>query len=252
MVDRVNNNSNDLPPFFWLHIKKSAGGSLRRLLAPHYIDVDRLAKPMNFIQAHPSQYNAILNNFRIPLGEYQFRRSDFAKTFLFPNTWADLNSFAFVRNPIDRAISAFHYLREQRGGERSFLQDMPNNVEFDETKGLDYQFDMFINLVARSQKSQSIYGPVNLHFSTHTTPMWPDVTDENGNILLRHIFRLEYMLEGVNTIFEQSGIPKYTNQDIRRVNVGSYSDDFTINELQKRKLTNIYGNDFDLYERTPK
>lgn len=248
----MDNNLNDLCPFFWLHIKKSAGGSLRRLLAPHYIDIDRIAKPMNFIQAHPSQYNAILNNFRIPLGEFQFRRCYFAKRFLFPNTWADLNSFAFVRNPIDRAISAFHYLREQRGRERSFLQDMPNNIDFDPTKGLDYQFDVFINLVAKSQKAESIYGPVNLHFSTHTTPMWPDVTDENGNVLLRHIFRLENMLDGVNMIFEQTDLPKRTDQDVQHVNVGNYSDDFSPSELQKRKLSNIYGNDFDLYEKTPR
>lgn len=143
-------NSTTLPatPFFWLHVKKSAGTSIRRVLAPEYIDVERSRRPMNFIQAQPEQYNAILNNFRIPLGEYQFRRSLFAKTYLYPQVWDSIVRFAFVREPISRCISAFLYLRNQVGRERSFIQEMDADA-----LTIAQQFDLFLELIAQSQNS---------------------------------------------------------------------------------------------------
>ena len=71
--------------FFWLHVKKSGGTSIRTILQPHYTLVDRAKKPVNFIQSKPSEYNDILNNYRVVLGEYQFKRTLFAKKFLFVN-----------------------------------------------------------------------------------------------------------------------------------------------------------------------
>lgn len=244
----ASDDNDQLPPFFWLHIKKSAGSSLRSLLSPEYITVEKVHRPINFIQANPSQYNDILNNFRIPLGEYQFRRCLFAKTYLYPDTWNKWQSFAFVRNPLDRAISAFHYLRKPNGRERSFIQDMPKALEFDPTQGLDYQFDVFLNLVARARQSPSIYGPVNLHFSTHVAPMWDDVTDNNGKVLLRHIFRLEEMEHGLNTVYAACGLTKKFDFANAAKNKGDYDADFTLSPLQKRKIGNLYKNDFDLYE----
>lgn len=103
---------------------------------------------MNFIQAQPEQYNAILNNFRIPLGEYQFRRSLFAKTYLYPQVWDSIVRFAFVREPISRCISAFLYLRNQVGRERSFIQEMDADA-----LTIAQQFDLFLELIAQSQNS---------------------------------------------------------------------------------------------------
>lgn len=73
--------------FFWLHIKKSAGITTRAFLKPYYEEVDRVNKPPSFIQSDPKQYNDILNNYRVLLGEYQFKRALFAKTYLYPNNW---------------------------------------------------------------------------------------------------------------------------------------------------------------------
>lgn len=38
-------------PLFWLHVKKNAGGTVRRLLGEHYVQAPRAAKPVNFIQS---------------------------------------------------------------------------------------------------------------------------------------------------------------------------------------------------------
>ena len=75
---------------FWLHVKKSAGITTRALLRPHYVEVDRTKKPKNFIQAAPEEYNDILNNYRVVLGKYQFKRCLFAKKFLYPEKWDEI------------------------------------------------------------------------------------------------------------------------------------------------------------------
>lgn len=86
--------------FFWLHVRKSAGFTTRALLQPYYVEVDRAKKPKTFIQATPDEYNDILNNYRIVLGDYQFRRCLFAKKYLYPDQWDDIFSFAFSREPV--------------------------------------------------------------------------------------------------------------------------------------------------------
>ena len=109
--------------FFWLHIKKSAGISTRELLKPFYNEVDRLRKPKTFIQADPREYNDIINNFRVVLGDYQFKRTLFAKEFLYKDKWSSICSFAFSREPIDRCVSMFYYLHHQK---RSILRNIKN------------------------------------------------------------------------------------------------------------------------------
>jgi len=232
----------NISPFFWLHIKKSAGGSIRRLLTPEYIDVDRDQKPMNFIQAHPSQYNAILNKFRIPLGEYRFRRALFAKRYLYPNNWDDLLSFAFVREPMARCISAFFYLRNQVGWERSFLQEA-NATD----RPIEQQFTLFLNVIESAQNSTSIYMPINLHFTTHTAAMWDDVTDENGTQLIRHIFRLDDLHKGLSFALNACGIDRDLAQ-LEHVNQRAHDLDYTPTAAQVAKIHSLYARDFDLYE----
>src|SRR5436190_13038218 len=99
------------PTFFWLHIKKAGGTSIRSMLHPYYVEVaDRARRPPCFIQAPSAEHNDILNNYRTLLGPYQFRRALFAKTFLHPGHWDRILSFAFAREPMSRAISMFYYL----------------------------------------------------------------------------------------------------------------------------------------------
>jgi len=71
--------------------------------------VDCGKQPITFIQANPEQYNDILNNYRVVLGSYQFKRCLFAKTYLYPGSWHSIYSFTFAREPVDRCISMFCY-----------------------------------------------------------------------------------------------------------------------------------------------
>jgi hypothetical protein len=117
--------------FFWLHIKKSAGSSIRKTLQPHYVEVERSNTPVNFIQSHPNQYNDILNNYRVVLGDYQFKRALFAKKYLFDNhTWSKTFSFAFSREPIDRCLSMFYYLYYTKNNFFKKSQIFLKNLDF--------------------------------------------------------------------------------------------------------------------------
>lgn len=54
--------------FFWLHVKKSAGNTVRSLLQPYYCEVrGKNENPKTFIQSKPEEYNDILNNSQVIL-----------------------------------------------------------------------------------------------------------------------------------------------------------------------------------------
>lgn len=234
---------------FWLHVKKSAGITTRALLSPHYVEVDRARRPKNFIQAEFHEYNDILNNFRVVLGEYQFRRSLFAKRYLYKEQWEKMFSFAFAREPIDRCISMFFYLYWNND---TFLKKMLRPVQRTiQTKKLQintsYAFDAFLDCVQEARVSESIFLPLDLHFTTHTAPMWDDVTDEDGNILLSAIFRLENLAEGVNTAFEECGIEKRVEMR-KRSNINKSRKPLSPTKSQRNKIVQVYSKDLELFE----
>lgn len=236
------------PLFFWLHIKKSAGRSTRRHLAPYYKDVERVHKPFTFVQAQFDEYNAVLNNFRIPLGDYQFRRSLFAKKFLYKNNWEEIHRFAFSREPVSRCLSAFFYLQRQNGFEQPFLGYSHANITCSDDSSDTYKFDFFLDLIEASLTSSSIYTPVNLHFTTHTAPMWGDIVDENDVILLSHVYRLEAYESAINYVLELCGSKKRIDgsEEIMNQNKNKYI--FQPNSAQKVKIEHLYRKDFEIYE----
>lgn len=221
----------------------------RTLLQPYYREVDKAKKPKTFIQATPEEYNDILNNFRIVLGEYQFRRCLFAKTYLFPECWENIYSFAFSREPVDRCISMFHYLYwENAGAIRRLLRLFGKEISWREMFGKAYAFDAFLDYVRQARSSESIYQPLGLHFTTHTAPMWDDITDLDGNILLTEVFRLESLVEGVAKAFRECGINRTIERSCVRINENGARGAYTPTPAQVRKIEQIYPMDFEIYE----
>lgn len=236
---------------FWLHIKKSAGIATRSLLQPHYVEVDREKKPKTFIQAPPSEYNDILNNFRVVLGEYQFKRCLFAKKYLYPDSWDEIFSFAFSREPTDRCVSMFYYLFWKDLGtlgniSRSLKKSFTNRkfIHFN----AKYAFDMFLDYVQEARLSDSIYHPLGNHFTTHTATMWDDITDFENNILLSRVYRLENLIDGINLAFEECGIDKKLSGDGKKLNKNKTRQGYIPTSQQKNKIQDIYYKDFEIYE----
>ncbi|WP_281983411.1 sulfotransferase family 2 domain-containing protein [Thalassorhabdomicrobium marinisediminis] len=235
-------------PFFWLHIKKSGGQSTRGLLAPEYRQVDRSKKPYTFIAADPSEHNDILNNYRIPLGDYQFRRAQFAKTFLYKEDWSNTCSFAFSRDPVRRSVSAFLNLTRMMEKDRhGRLQRALGRVI--RTRNRQHRmFDRFCDMIEETRASGSIYRPYGLSFSTHTAAMFDDVTDNDGTILLRYVFRLEDLTDGINLVLSDCGIARQVAPMKARANVQKKAAHFVPSPEQVRRIEHLYGKDFDLHE----
>lgn len=242
----------DRDGIFWLHVKKSAGISTRRALAPLYREVDRAHRPTNFIQADQDEYNDILNNYRVPLGDYQFRRCQFAKRYLFVENWDRLEKFAFSREPVDRCVSQFFYLYH-RPGTRASLRRMlsaASRGRFEaafRATDLHYQFDAFLEMVASALASGSNYSPFGLHFQTHIAPMWGDVSDEDGGLMLDHVFRLEIFQEAVNMVRTDFGLAPLTPKDMPALNK-STKRAFTPSARQRSEIERLFAKDFELYE----
>ena len=238
--------------FFWLHIKKSAGVTTRKLLQPYYKQVDKKNRPKTFIQANSDEYNDILNNFRVVLGDYQFKRSLFAKKFLYKDKWTSIYSFAFSREPIDRCISMFYYLYYQKRGFFGSILNAFNNIKSQKKIGLSisYDFDLFLDLIEAAHfNSDSNYKPLGIAFSTHTAPMFNDITDYEGNIILTSIYRLENLHMAIEEVFRLCGL-EYQNSDSNIFdNKNSKRGVFYPNLLQIKKIERLYKEDFELYEK---
>ena len=176
-------------PFFWLHIKKSAGSSLRRLLQPYYRCIDRSINPCCFVGVSKEYWNDTVNNYRIHLGEFQFRRASFARKYLYGKDWERMNSFAFVREPVSRALSMFRFLQPE-------IRSYAISLRISKCSPSDL-FDLFLKMLLLQRESSISSKPFGLRFSTHVNPAWNDVVDVDGNVLIAIYFVLRILNEGL-------------------------------------------------------
>jgi hypothetical protein len=230
-------------PFFWLHIKKAGGTSIRSMLQPHYHEVDRTRHPPCFIESSRAEYNDILNNYRVVLGDYQFRRALFAKTYLYPDQWDRMLSFAFVREPTSRAVSMFHYLFWGPLSHRLQQTYRWRRPSFTRAQS----FELFLDCLEEFRAGDSIYYKGDLHFPTHTAAVWDDVSDEKGTVLLSRIYRLESLAPAVNQVLSDCGLPPYEAAMPIKNRVGVKAA-YQPTSAQRQRVEKLFPKDFDLYE----
>ena len=177
------------------------------------------------------------------------------KKYLYPEKWDDMFSFAFSREPTDRCVSMFYYLFWIDSGHlenmaRFFKRFLINKKLMLNTS---YAFDAFLDYAHEARLSDSIYEPLGNSFTTHTASMWDDITDLNGNVILKEVYRLDNLIEGINRVFEECGIAKRLDDNDKVLNKvlnenkgrGKYSP----SKNQKKKIEEIYFNDFEVYEK---
>jgi hypothetical protein len=191
-----------IKPFIWLHIKKAGGTSMKAALGPAYV---RMKAKREIPTSGPSdqkastpyapwprdQWNDCLNNYRIPLGEYDSRRMLFARRFLYDEgEFAAAFKFAVTRNPYDRAVSCWHSCvhRLSLFSPRRLLARV--------------SFESFLDLLPEAWETRK-----DRHLAMHTAPVWPDMTDENGALLLDRVVRLEAIDSDFARICEVLGLP---------------------------------------------
>ena len=222
---------------FWLHIKKSGGTSIRKMLSPVYNEDDRKNYPQCFIMAKKMYWNDILNNFKTPLGHYQFKRMFFAKTFLYStDEFNNLFKFAFSREPVSRAKSMFFFL---------FKSDIRQILNQGRANDLPKLFGIFLNYIEEVRNSSSNNSPHGLKFQTHTAEMFSDITDEKGEILTNKIWKLENLDSAIKQILKFTE----TKQTIKTEYLNKQSIiNFNIEDKDINRLHKLFKMDFQIYK----
>lgn len=218
------------PPFFWLHIKKAGGQSIRKALSPFYIETNR-KDPAQFISIPYELWNDNLNNYRVPLGAYDYKRALFAKKFLWPEDYDSIFKFCIVRNPYDRIASAFNYLKpENRRALLPWARSRLSLVSF-----LDFLPELWEAKLDR-------------HLATHTAPIWQDITDSNGNLLMDYIGKMEHLQSALDEISAPLGIERVCVPHLNKSRSGSVIDYITYRGFSKEarmKTEVLFADDFE-------
>ncbi|MBD3418495.1 MAG: hypothetical protein GF398_00105 [Chitinivibrionales bacterium] len=160
--------------YFWLHLKKCAGTSFRKSFNAYYTQTNRKKNPRPWHELPRAEWNDAINNYRIDLGRHDFKRMLYVKEHMFaPDEFESLYKFAIVRNPYDRAVSLWKYLN------RSFIW----RVNYLKMK---FSFSYFLSQLPVMWTTKA-----DRHIALHTAPMWDDITDDHGCLLLDGIYKLE-------------------------------------------------------------
>jgi len=148
-----------------------------RATLKNYHQLDRKSTHGQFMLYQKKEYNDAINNYRINLGSYDNKRMLFVKNYLY--TEEEFNSmykFTIVRNPLDRIVSAYYYLFNNR---KIYLK---NKRLF----RMKFDFNFFINSLDYILEHKP-----DRHLYTHIAPFYNDITDESGNILLDDVHKIE-------------------------------------------------------------
>lgn len=185
---------------FYLHIKKCAGTSIRAYLGDLYKQVDRKIA-LGFEHYDKQFYNDILNNYRIHLGNYDNRRMLYAQKYLYSQQEFDLMyKFTVVRNPQFRILSAYLYLT-RRNFFHIFLRIINKKLSF----------FLFLSKLPEIWDSKE-----KRHIATHTFPIFNDITDDDGNLLVDEVFKIEKIndLEIIKQYFPLQNKLKHLNKGL--------------------------------------
>jgi hypothetical protein len=236
-----------LTPIFYLHVKKSAGTSIKKMLEPLYVpEKTPINRPRDLSQLDECEYNAWINNYRVNLGSLQLKRCLFAKTILWPDTYEQRFSFTFLRNPYSRAISMFRYLNNNAS--RLLLLRLLNSKK----RGLvnfNYRirwnaFDRFLTLIDFNRAHYQNNEYIDRHFALHTCGVFDDISDHDGKILLKKIWRIEEVHVAVNQIRAMNNLPEVRNIFQNKTN----AEKFSLSQSQKQKIEKLFEADFEIYE----
>lgn len=140
----------------------------------------------------------------------------------------DLPFFCFVRNPYDRLVDAYFYL--VKGG---------GNVEPDTTYYQMLQkYTDFSDFVFNIEKDGL------LNEILHIKPMSYYICDDNGNVLVKNIFKIEEP-EKIDDFLNGIGIGKLSEV---RVNIAERNDYLEyLTKENAQEINRLYKKDFELF-----
>ncbi len=161
----------DSHQFIFVHIRKAAGSSIRDTLEPL-----SLVKPTDTWSKIKSRFLKTETDYK----KYAFRQHDdinVAKRLMPPDLFESYFKFAFVRNPWDRLVSEYEFIRRRPDHGRH-------------SKVMRMGFEKYI--VYQSKR-----------FDAHQINM---LADKNGKLLMDFIGKFENLYEDWNRITDKLGI----------------------------------------------
>lgn len=144
----------------------------------------------------------------------------------FPDFFETAYKFSFVRNPLDRAFSAYRYLRSNRSIERDLAAHR-----------LAMRYDSFDRFV------QDWLCEENAHRQMHFAPQWRFLCDSLGEVRMDFIGRQESMGEDFRHVCRQLGV----ESSLDAVNVSAEKalrTDFEERTIER--IRRVYARDYEL------
>lgn len=198
-IDKVLADNVSLPVDFerhrciFIHVPKCAGSSVKKALFPQRTHGHM---PLWFYERH------------------------------FPEFFASAYKFCFVRNPLDRAYSAYRYLRSNKSIER----DLPAHQ-----LAMRYEsFDRFV---------QHWLCEENAHRQMHFAPQWHFLCDSLGELRMDFVGRQETMADDFRDVCARLGV----NSGLDAVNVSAERPrtlDFETRTVDR--IRRVYERDYEL------
>lgn len=138
-------------------------------------------------------------------------------------------SFTFVRNPWDRLVSAYHYLKN--GGSGAQPGDA---VDYE---SLLSQYSSFEDVVLNWN--------YNLFNQIHLKPQWEWICDDNGNLIVDFVGKFEHLQADYNTVCDIIKIPRKKLPHTNRSEHKPYTEYY--NAETRKIVSEIYAKDIELF-----
>ena len=210
----------------FVHVPKTGGNSLLAAGLAALGGIEITAEGQNYskyrVRHRPDLrltyigHEADLNNY-MTIAQYKKRH---------PQCFA----FAFVRNPYDRLVSAFHYLSQ--GG----MEEVDQRDSDEYVRAYEGDFRRFVLHALAGPQPPRIFQQI------HFRPQMDWVSDEGGRILIDYLGRFESMESAYEELGRQLGIPlpppfhenksehlhyeKYYDETLRALVARAYRADF--------------------------
>lgn len=154
-----------------------------------------------------------------------------------------------TRETVSRCVSMFSHLWADKSLYYLYKTDRlnlkVNNLKllFSSKAKLSFSFDAFLDTIEENQELNNFYRS-GIHFTTHTSNVYSDITDENGNIIIKKMYKLENMHKAISDLnkYFQLGL-EFENKFLRKSR-----HVYLPNKEQVKKIKNIFYNDFEIYE----
>ena len=156
--------------FIFVHISKTAGSSIRKSFLPY--TENSLFKLLSYF---PKKIGHPINIGPEPLSAHSYAYD--IQTFLGEKTFNSYFSFCFVRNPYERAVSQFYFLKNYSKG--------PDNHKLISRLTTLYDFLLY----------RDLYGLL--------IPQFNCISDPQSNIIVDYVGRVESLTQSLTHIFHQ-------------------------------------------------